>query len=194
MEAADSNTESFKTSEPSIKKITSHLPHTADHKTCYHCGRTGLTPTGFKIKDADCHSCEKKGHIAPACKSICQKKALKTEGQGAHDCWTSKKMNQIHNEKQATGTDGSSSKEYHLHHVGTHSSDPVEVQVMVNAKQLMMEVDTGTTLSIISESARKVVFPNEKLRLSNISVKTYTEEQMQVTGILSVCILHGNQI
>ena len=56
--------------------------------------------------------------------------------------------NSIHDEKHTSGTEGSSSEEYQLHHVGIRSSDPVEIQVMVNGKQLKMEVDTGTALSI----------------------------------------------
>ena len=56
-----------------------------------------------------------------------------------------------------------------------------------------MEVDTGATLSIISESTRKAVFPNKKLRASNIEQKTYTEEQIQATGTLNVRLQYGNQ-
>ena len=193
MEAADSNTKSFKTFEPSIKKFTSRVPRSADRKTCYRCGRTGHTPTECKFKDADCHSCGKKGHIAPVCKSSSQRKAPKTQERGARDRRTFKKTNRIHSDKQATDTEGSSGEEYQLHHVGVRSSHPVEVQVTVNGKQLTMEVDTGAALSIISESTRKAVFPHEKLRPSNIVLKTYTEEQMQVTGTLNVHVQYGKQ-
>ena len=175
MEAADSSTKSFKTSEPSIKKITSRLPRSADHKTCYRCGRTGHAPMECRFKDADCHACGKKGHIATACKSASQGNVPKVQRRGARDRRTPKKTNRI--QKQATDTEGSSSEEYQLHHVGVRSCDPVEVQVTVNGKQLTMEVDTGAALSIISESTRKAVFPDEKLRPSNIVLKTYTEEK-----------------
>ena len=48
---------------------------------------------------------------------------------------------------------------------------------MVNGKPLTMEVDTGAALSIIFESSRKAIFPDEKLRPLNIVLNTYTEEK-----------------
>ena len=36
-----------------------------------------------------------------------------------------------------------------------------------------MELDTGTEASIISERTRKEIFPEEKLRLSELKLKTY---------------------
>ena len=88
----------------------------------------------------------------------------------------SKKTNCIHDEKHTSDTEGSSSEEYQLNQVGIHSSIPVEIQVMVNGKQLTMEVDTGAALSIILESMWKALLSDVKLRPSNIVLTTYTEE------------------
>ena len=51
--------------------------------------------------------------------------------------------------------------------------------MLIDGKRLDMEVDTGATLSLISESKRKTVFTNEKLRPASIILKTYTKEPIE---------------
>ena len=63
--------------------------------------------------------------------------------------------------------------------------DPVHVQVQINGKPLKMEVDTGASLSITSEETRKAVSPKEKLWVSKLVLKMYTDEPMQVMGTLT---------
>ena len=41
--------------------------------------------------------------------------------------------------------------EYEVHDVGTYSSDPVYVHMLINWKKLSIELDTGAEVSIISE-------------------------------------------
>ena len=50
----------------------------------------------------------------------------------------------------------------------------------------VMEVDTGTALSVISESTRQSVFPEEPLHPSKLILKTYTDEQMEFKGTLNM--------
>lgn len=69
----------------------------------------------------------------------------------------------------------SSSKEFKLHKLHGNSPDPIMVQLLVNGKELDIEVDTGAALSIISEANRAAVFPNDTLHPSNLILTTYTE-------------------
>ena len=75
---------------------------------------------------------------------------------------------------QGDQEESSGSDEYVFHPVGNRSVDPVHVQVHVhiNGKPLKMEVDTGAALSVISEETRKAVFPEEKLWVSKLVLKT----------------------
>ena len=57
-----------------------------------------------------------------------------------------------------------------------------------------MEVDTGAVLSIISDMTRKAVFPEVKLRPSDLVLKTYTYESMQVMGTLNVRVQYEDQL
>ena len=74
MEAADSNTVSFKAKEPVIHKVKDRIHQGAGKKTCYRCGRNGHLPSECRFKDAQCHVCGKRGHIAPVCRSAPQRR------------------------------------------------------------------------------------------------------------------------
>ena len=56
-----------------------------------------------------------------------------------------------------------------------------------------MEVDTGAAVSIISDSTRRKLFPLLKLHKSQLILKTYTDEQMQIVGQLNVRVQYGEQ-
>ena len=104
---------------------------------------------GSSVKDAYCHACGNKGHIACACKTvprwnssplqICKKPSrLKLNMKRDHD-------------NQETTETGSSSEQYTVHNIVRYFNDPVYVQMLTNGKRLSMEVDTGAKVSIILE-------------------------------------------
>ena len=86
-----------------------------------------------------------------------------------------------------------SQMEYKFHDVGRYSFDPVYVRMLIIGKRLSMELDTGTEVSIISEKTREETFPEEKLRPSDLKLKTYTNEPMKVTGTLNVKVQYKDQ-
>ena len=71
--------------------------------------------------------------------------------------------------------------------------EPVQVQMIINGKSLDMEVDTDAALSLISDSKRKAIFPNEKLRPAKITLKTYTNEPIEVIGTQNVRVQYEGQ-
>ena len=79
MEAAESNSISLKTREPSVNKVLHQALPRTEPKTCYCCGKTGHFPSHCHFKDAYCHTCGKKGHIAPVCKSAHSGKSSPTQ-------------------------------------------------------------------------------------------------------------------
>ena len=198
MEAADKNSKAFKTPEPAIRKFSSHAPKPRERQSCYRCGRANHTAADCKFKDAECHACGKTGHIAPACRSRPQHKTqqFKPKQQGTPQKPQKRHHRSTHrvqDEIPTSDSETSSGDEYHLHKLGEQSSNPIEVEVLVNDKKLVMEVDTGAALSIISETTRKARFPGLRLHKSNVILKTYTEEPMQVVGNLHVRVHYGSQ-
>ena len=97
---------------------------------------------------AKCHACGKTGHVAPVCRSTAKK-------PGNHKSH--------HRKKQAgssnfVGGDGSAEASAELDtfaltcNVGGSAARPIIVDLEVSGKKLLMELDTGATVTIISES------------------------------------------
>jgi len=87
-----------------------------------------------------------------------------------------KTQGQLH----STEISGDKNLEYSLFHTqGRNSSAPILVTLEVNGVNLTMELDTGATLSIISEETYHKLFSADKaptLKASQAQLKTYTGE------------------
>ena len=87
--------------------------------------------------------------------------------------------------------------EYSLFHTqGFHRSPPILITPKVNGVDLTIELDTETTLSLISEKTYKEIFLAETalyLQASNAQLKTYTREVIKVLGAIEVEITHNEQ-
>ena len=56
-----------------------------------------------------------------------------------------------------------------------------------------MEVDTGAAVSIMSQAQFSQIFPDESLLSSDIRLKTYTGQSMEVVGESIVNVAHNQQ-
>ena len=67
--------------------------------------------------------------------------------------------------------------------------------IQINGKGVKMEVDTGTSITFMSENTYKELWPNSKeaLKPSQIKLKTYTGQQIQVHGSKMVQVQYGKQ-
>ena len=194
MERADTHTQSFKDSEPPIRKVSRQIPRSENSRPCRNCGRTNHSREDCRFRDATCYACGKRGHIAPACKSAPAQKFLSKKGTSRKSYRETAKTHRLDDDKHSHSSEDSRSGEFELHFMGKSSTEPVQVQMMVNGKRLDMEVDTGAALSLISESTRKAIFPKEKLRPAKLSLKTYTNEPIEVTGTLNVRVQYEGQL
>ena len=87
----------------------------------------------------------------------------------------------------------SDAKDHQLLTIGEESTRPITIELLINNKPLMMEVDTGAAVSLISEATMKKLLPRMKVQPSNMTLKTYTKEQMKVLGKIEVNVEYGEQ-
>ena len=76
------------------------------------------------------------------------------------------------------------------------SIKPLKVTVKVNNADLDMEVDTGASVSIISEDTYNRLWPDKQqpsLQKSTITLRTYGGEQLSVKGSLAVDVQYKDQ-
>ena len=79
--------------------------------------------------------------------------------------------------------------------VGRSSSEPsIMVPVTINDKQLNMELDTGASVSIISQEIWNSSFLNVKLTPSTMKLKTYSGEVLKVVGQAMVNVTYGGNV
>jgi hypothetical protein len=156
--------------------------------TCTRCGGKHSAAKCY-YKDSDCHYCGKKGHIASACRT---RLARKRKPEQAHVV-TSNRETTVQGSKQAEheGT-------YSLYHMQDRTGkEPLHIKLDVNNKEITMEVDTGASVSLLSEETFHTLWKGEaapKLQKSSVTLKTYTGEQIKVVGSAEVQVEHNEQV
>ena len=63
---------------------------------------------------------------------------------------------------------------------------PIKVPVRGDSVQVQMELDTGASVSIVSENQYKQIWPGRSLDKSTIRLQTYSKEPLIVVGSLVV--------
>ena len=71
---------------------------------------------------------------------------------------------------------------------------PYQVVINMNDKPVIMEIDTGTAVSItyVKQIAVKSLFLTTTLQEAAVSLRTYMAREMLLLGQLTVNIRHGN--
>ena len=107
---------------------------------CYRCN--GNHPfTTCRFKDFTCRKCKKTGHIARACRT--QRSGGDRKGGAAH-CVELSNSEDEEGENEVVQT---------IHRLGKPpNKGPLLERVIINKKEILMEVDTGASVSIISEA------------------------------------------
>ena len=156
--------------------------------SCYRCGASHRGQE-CKFKDAKCFICGKVGHLAKVCRS--KAKSQRQQLSHGHPSET----HQLHMDE--FDTELNTNPEYNLFNVSGAKTPPLRVSVLVNGRELCLEVDTGATMSIISRRTYNHTWPvgnTPHIKPTNVSLRTYTGEKIQVAGEISVEVsLNGQQ-
>ena len=184
MEAAEKNSKKFQGGEAApvhrmAPQGTKPGP-TSGSKPCYRCGGVDHTHSACRFRDATCHKCQKKGHIAKVCRSGRKQKQQRPQRS------RSRPVRTIDQEPD-------SDEGFTLFKVGSEGLRPIVVTMGVNGQQLPMEVDTGAAVSVISSATQAKLFPKCQLDSSQAILTTYTGEQMPVVGQMKVEVSYQDQ-
>ena len=156
----------------------------SSQQPCYRCCKKGHAPSHCKFKHATCHSCSKVGHIAPAC--MRQKEGSRWRPSGHIGVKPKRDTKWL----QINEIDDS---ELLLCNVSSQSSPPVLIDLQLNGKNVVMELDTGAAMSLISQSTYDKFFSNVKLHPSDIILRTYTSQAIIVLGQFDVDVIYEDQ-
>lgn len=147
------------------------------------------TPQQCRFIEATCHTCGKKGHISPACRS-----KLDRPKQPAYD-----RKPKRRGETKWVGPDSGSEStdestdEMALYTIRAKSTPPIMITLQLNQQNTVMELDTGAAMSLISETTKQELFPELTPRSSAVLLKTYTGEPIAVEGEINVRVTYEDQ-
>ncbi len=84
-------------------------------------------------------------------------------------------------------------EKYGLFRLGSKPETPLKITVDINGQPVEMEVDTGASLSVVSETTFRWCWPGVKLLETSIQLRTYTGEPVRVKGQVRVDIAYKGQ-
>ena len=194
MEAAEKDSKALQGSKDSNIRQVSKIPTQTNwrqSRPCYRCGKANHHPSKCRFIGATCRTCGKTGHIAAVCNTGKGNKANPTKPPNQTTPSQRSKSTRAH---YMETEEVSNSDELHLFAIGTSSKPkPLTCEVTVEGSPLVMEIDTGAEVSVISEDTRQAIFPELQPTKSNVLLKTYTNEVMSVVGELQVKVQYGEQ-
>ena len=193
MEAADKNAKELQdpinkaSGQNSVLKFTNYK----SKKKCYRCGRDH-EQSECKFRDAKCHNCGKQGHIA----SVCRSKSTSSANAGTKK---SVYMSRGSGRKRFSERPSEATNKYMDVDNGlfvvsdTSSQKPISVEMEIDDTKVRMELDTGASVSVMSQETFENLFPQKQISPSSLRLKMYTGEQMQVVGEVQVFASYQSQ-
>ena len=146
---------------------------------CYRCGGSHKA-NSCTFKESTRHHCKKKGHLAKMCRN---RRDPITTGKS-----TTKGMYQVTLDDDRTQDDF-----YRVHNLLGPLTNPIQVTVSIENQDVLMEVDTGASLSVISETTYKSLSSVPPLQPTQAKLCTYTGESLGVLGSISVSVQHNEK-
>ena len=183
---------SSKGPNPAIHALSTRRPNQRKNvppqlDTCYRFGGKH-NAASCKYKGSECHFCGKKGHLAKVCKSKARAQQQHPKLPGANQI---KNTHQLTDNKELVTLE---SNEYFMFHSTCGDTKPYVVNMQVNGIDLVMEVDTGAALSVISEQTYNNLWSDPpQLQASTSVLKTYTGEVIRVKGLIEVDVIYKEQ-
>lgn len=151
----------------------------AVERGCDRCGDKHQT-SRCRHRTSTCFKCGRQGHIARACR------AAPTGPKNRRDSRSVHQMDDL----QEAQADVDECTMWSLRTTGPR---PMQIEAIVNDVPLVMELDTGASVSIIGEHKFNTLFPGTPLEHSDVRLKSYSGELSSVLGKITAAAKVGTR-
>ena len=152
--------------------------------TCFRCGAVGRIARNCKIRpNVVCNACGKAGHIRRAC----QRRSVRAAPQTAPS--PRRVIRQVQEDSSAVSDLEGDPIEEVLHQLNSPGgSPPMVVEATLDDLAVSMEIDTGASVSIMSEKVFRRLWPGRSLTPTKVRLCNYNNKaSIQVLGS---CMVH----
>ncbi|XP_075739045.1 uncharacterized protein LOC142784516 [Rhipicephalus microplus] len=168
--------------------------------TCYRCG-DGHLASKCKHVNTICNYCHKRGHLAKVCNSrrrdsqAQSNSPTKVRSFSACSSPSSDNRHRVNTVRKKDAATTSSYEVFDMWPVDYATPPPpFTVTVQVCGKPLRMEVDTGTSVSVMAKSRQLKLSPSVPVQLSQVLLRSYFGELKKVQGKADVSVkIHGRE-
>ena len=164
--------------------------------TCYRCGRKGHASSSCRVdRNIECHNCHKRGHMQRACKSKGRSSSSKSKCKP-------KPIHQVQDEeeREEEGSEEEDSDDSAILQIlnqaksSKTNAPPIMVKMKLDGCVVDMEVDTGGSVSLMSENTFKTLWRGRSLQPSSVRFRTYLKETIPVVGCTNVNVDYNGQL
>ena len=159
---------------------------------CYRC-RGAHPQAECRFKDAVCQACSKKGHIVRVCQSSRKPSSITNRSKGSKPTHQVTETTELDSEHYVSTEHNS----YDMFTLQGSPTKPFLITVQICGARTQMEVDTGASMSIISQKTYHSLWkPQDRplLQHSKVKLRTYTKESISVLGSIPVTVVYQDQI
>ena len=175
----------LKVTPPSGGTPVNFVAKNPQRSQCFRCGKNNHSPDNCFYRRKRCRSCGKLGHIAKMCKGD-----KNNPGPAGAD----HRADLVEQEEHPAAIETDELPLFNIQMVKNQLSEPsITITPEVNTVSLPMELDTGASVSLISDQTLREHFPNTKLTPSDVRLKTYTGERLTVLGEMTAQVRYRGQ-
>ena len=85
-------------------------------------------------------------------------------------------------------------KDQSLYAVGGSTAPPYQVSLIINNVSHTMELDTGASITLMSEAECHQLYPRSVLRDSSVLLRTYSGKRIHMVEKMDVCVQYEHQV
>ena len=154
-------------------------------KKCLSCGKTGHARKTCNFYNAICHSCNKRGHISSVCMSI-------PHPQLSNPTIKAKTIHCLNEENPKEEGDNIDIPCLHIYKCDeSNTNHPIMIKVNVEGTPIDMELDTGSSISVIPLSTFESSCKH--LKLQPTKLRTYGDETIIPVGTVTANVSHNGE-